>query len=118
MKNVNEERENIEVEELFDEEYEDNDDNGEDYEQLEILKGVGMKDTNNGIEIMLMGAISGLLQKYEIVMNIGNYNETDLFNVCYEISNEINNLYYNNNGVPSETQVKEVVENIISKVEK
>ena len=48
-------------------------------------------------------------------MNVGNYNETDLFNVCYEISNEINNLYYNNNGVPSETQVKEVVENIISK---
>ena len=115
MKNVNEERENIEVEELFDEEYEDNDDNGEDYEQLEILKGVGVKDTNNGIEIMLMGATSGLLQKYEIVMNVGNYNETDLFNVCYEISNEINNLYYNNNGVPSETQVKEVVENIISK---
>ena len=115
MKNVNEERENIEVEELFDEEYEYNDDNGEDYEQLEILKGVGVKDTNNGIEIMLMGAISGLLQKYEIVMNIGNYNETDLFNVCYEISNEINNLYYNNNGVPSETQVKEVVRNIMLK---
>lgn len=115
MENVNEERENIEVEELFDEEYEYNDDNGEDYEQLEILKGVGVKDTNNGIEIMLMGTTSGLLQKYEVVMNIGNYNETDLFNVCYEISNEINNLYYNNNGVPSETQVKEVVENIISK---
>ena len=34
MKNVNEERENIEVEELFDEEYEDNDDNEEDYHDL------------------------------------------------------------------------------------
>ena len=115
MKNADKERENIEVEELFDEEYEYNDDNGEDYEQLEILKGVGVKDTNNGIEIMLMGATSGLLQKYEIVMNVGNYNETDLFNVCYEISNEVKNLYYNNNGIPSETQVKEVVRNIIVK---
>ena len=86
-----------------------------DYEPLETLKGVGVKDTENGIEIMLMGATSGLLQKYEIIMNIKNYNETDLFNICYEISNEVKNLYYNNNGVPSETQVKEVVRNIMVK---
>ena len=64
---------------------------------------------------MLMGMTSGLLQKYEIIMNIKNYDETDLFNICYEISNEVKNLYYNNNGVPSETQVKEVVRNIIVK---
>ena len=85
------------------------------YEPLETLKGVGVKDTDNGLEIMLMGTTSGLLQKYEVVMNIKNYNETDLFNICYEISNEVKNLYYNNNGVPSETQVKEVVRNIIVK---
>lgn len=85
------------------------------YEPLETLKGVGVKDTENGIEIMLMGATSGLLQKYEIIMNIKNYNETDLFNICYEISNEVKNLYYNNNGIPSETQVKEVVRNIMVK---
>ena len=64
---------------------------------------------------MLMGATSGLLQKYEVVINIKNYNETDLFNICYEISNDIKNLYYNNNGIPSETQVKEVIRNIIVK---
>ena len=86
-----------------------------DYEPLETLKGVGVKDTDNGLEIMLMGTTSGLLQKYEIIMNIKNYDETDLFNICYEISNEVKNLYYNNNGVPSETQVKEVVRNIIVK---
>ena len=85
------------------------------YEPLETLKGVGVKDTDNGLEIMLMGTTSGLLQKYEVVMNIKNYDETDLFNICYEISNDIKNLYYNNNGVPSETQVKEVVRNIIVK---
>ena len=86
-----------------------------DYEPLETLKGVGVKDTDNGLEIMLMGTTSGLLQKYEIIMNIKNYDETDLFNICYEISNEVKNLYYNNNGVPSETQVKEVVRNIMVK---
>ena len=85
------------------------------YEPLETLKGVGVKDTENGIEIMLMGMTSGLLQKYEIIMNIKNYDETDLFNICYEISNEVKNLYYNNNGVPSETQVKEAVRNIMGK---
>ena len=97
------------------EEYNNEDEEEMNYEPLETLKGVGVKDTENGIEIMLMGATSGLLQKYEIIMNIKNYNETDLFNICYEISNEVKNLYYNNNGIPSETQVKEVVRNIMVK---
>ena len=95
--------------------YNNEDEEEMNYEPLETLKGVGVKDTDNGLEIMLMGTTSGLLQKYEVVMNIKNYDETDLFNICYEISNEIKNLYYNNNGVPSETQVKEVVRNIIVK---
>ena len=95
--------------------YNNEDEEEMNYEPLETLKGVGVKDTDNGLEIMLMGTTSGLLQKYEVVMNIKNYDETDLFNICYEISNEIKNLYYNNNGVPSETQVKEVIRNIIVK---
>ena len=97
------------------EEYNNEDEEEVEYEPLETLKGVGVKDTENGIEIMLMGMTSGLLQKYEVIMNIKNYDETDLFNICYEISNEVKNLYYNNNGVPSETQVKEVVRNIMLK---
>ena len=95
--------------------YNNEDEEEMDYEPLETLKGVGVKDTDNGLEIMLMGTTSGLLQKYEVVMNIKNYDETDLFNICYEISNDIKNLYYNNNGIPSETQVKEVIRNIIVK---
>lgn len=99
----------------LEEEYNNEDEEEVEYEPLEILKGVGVKDTENGIEIMLVGMASGLLQKYEVIMNIKNYDETDLFNICYEISNEVKNLYYNNNGVPSETQVKEVVRNIMVK---
>lgn len=99
----------------LEEEYNNEDEEEVEYEPLETLKGVGVKDTENGIEIMLVGMTSGLLQKYEIIMNIKNYDETDLFNICYEISNDIKNLYYNNNGVPSETQVKEVIRNIIVK---
>ena len=99
----------------LEEEYNNEDEEEVEYEPLETLKGVGVKDTDNGLEIMLMGTTSGLLQKYEVVMNIKNYDETDLFNICYEISNEVKNLYYNNNGVPSETQVKEVVGNIMVK---
>lgn len=95
--------------------YNNEDEEEVEYEPLETLKGVGVKDTENGIEIMLMGMTSGLLQKYEIIMNIKNYDETDLFNICYEISSEVKNLYYNNNGIPSETQVKEVIRNIIVK---
>lgn len=95
--------------------YNNEDEEEMNYEPLETLKGVGVKDTDNGLEIMLMGTTSGLLQKYEVVMNIKNYDETDLFNICYEISNDIKNLYYDNNGVPSETQVKEVIRNIIVK---
>ena len=97
------------------EEYNNEDEEEVEYKPLETLVGVGVKDTENGIEIMLMGMTSGLLQKYEVIMNIKNYDETDLFNICYEISNEVKNLYYNNNGVPSETQVKEVVRNIMVK---
>ena len=99
----------------LEEEYNNEDEEEVEYEPLETLKGVGVKDTENGIEIMLMGMTSGLLQKYEVIMNIKNEDETDLFNICYERSNEIKNLYYNNNGVPSETQVKEVVRNIMVK---
>ena len=99
----------------LEEEYNNEDEEEVEDEPLETLKGVGVKDTENGIEIILMGMTSGLLQKYEIIMNIKNYDETDLFNICYEISNEVKNLYYNNNGVPSETQVKEVVRNIMVK---
>ena len=97
------------------EEYNNEDEEEINYEPLETLKGVGVKDTENGIEIMLMGTTSGLLQKYEIIMNIKNYNETDLFNICYEISNEVKNLYYSIGRVPTKEEVLNVIRGVMVK---
>ena len=97
------------------EEYNNEDEEEVEYEPLETLKGVGVKDTENGLEIMLMGVTSGLLQKYEIVMNIKNYDETDLFNICYEISNDIKNLYYNVSRIPTQEEVLNVVREVMVK---
>ena len=95
--------------------YNNEDEEEMNYEPLETLKGVGVKDTENGLEIMLMGVTSGLLQKYEIVMNIKNYDETDLFNICYEISNDIKNLYYNVSRIPTQEEVLNVVREVMVK---
>ena len=97
------------------EEYNNEDEEEINYEPLETLKGVGVKDTENGIEIMLMGTTSGLLQKYEIIMNIKNYNETDLFNICYEISNEVKNLYYSIGRVPTKEEVLNAIRGVMVK---
>ena len=95
------------------EEYNNEDKEEKNYEPLETLKGVGVKDTDNGLEIMLMGATSGLLQKYEVVINIKNYNETDLFNICYEISKNVKDLYYNVRRIPTQEEVLNVVREVM-----
>ena len=97
------------------EEYNNEDEEEVEYEPLETLKGVGVKDTENGIEIMLMGTTSGLLQKYEVVMNIKNYDETDLFNVCYEISKNVKDLYYSVGRIPTQEEVLNVVREVMVK---
>ena len=89
----------IENEEDKDADYDDDEylDEEEDYEEeeyKETLKGVGVRDVENGLEIMIMGVESGLLAKYEINMNIKGYTEEELFNACYNISNKINSKYY------------------------
>ena len=95
-------------------EYNNNDEETE-YEPVEILKGVGVKDTENGLEIILIGVTTGVLQKYQIIMDIKNYKEEDLFNICYEISNNVKDLYYENHGIPSEDLVKELIRKVIVK---
>lgn len=95
-------------------EYNNNDEEIE-YEPVETLKGVGVKDTENGLEIILIGVTTGVLQKYQIIMDIKNYKEEDLFNICYEISNNVKDLYYENYGIPSEDLVKELVRKVIVK---
>lgn len=87
--------ENENNEEDEDADYEDEEEYLEEEENYkESLKGVGVRDVENGLEIMIMGVESGLLAKYEINMNIKGYTEEELFNACYNISNKINSKYY------------------------
>ena len=100
-----EELEYEEIEELFDEEYEE--------EPIEILKGVGVKDTENGLKIMLVGTDDNVLGEYELVVNISGYKEIQLFNICYEISKNVKDLYYNVRRIPTQEEVLNVVREVM-----
>ena len=102
-----EELEYEEVEKLFDEEYEE--------EPIETLVGVGVKDTENGLKIMLVGTYDNVLGEYELVVNISGYKEIQLFNICYEISKNIKDLYYNVGRIPTQEEVLNVVREVMVK---
>ena len=102
-----EELEYEEVEKLFDEEYEE--------EPIETLVGVGVKDTENGLKIMLVGTDDNVLGEYELVVNISGYKEIQLFNICYEISKNIKDLYYNVRRIPTQEEVLNVVREVMVK---
>ena len=94
---------------------EDNDDNEEDYEPLATLVGVGVKDTENGLKIMLVGTDDNVLGEYELVVNISGYEEIQLFNICYEISKNVKDLYYNVGRIPTQEEVLNVVREVMVK---
>lgn len=94
---------------------EDNDDNEEDYEPLATLVGVGVKDTENGLKIMLVGTDDNVLGEYELVVNISGYKEIQLFNICYEISKNVKDLYYNVGRIPTQEEVLNVVREVMVK---
>ena len=102
-----EELEYEEVEKLFDEEYEE--------EPIETLVGVGVKDTENGLKIMLVGTDDNVLGEYELVVNISGYKEIQLFNICYEISKNVKDLYYNVRRIPTQEEVLNVVREVMVK---
>ena len=77
--------------------------------EIPMLKGVGVKDTENGIKIVLMSMSDEILNQYNVEVNMGGYNDNDLFKVCYNISQKINDLYYENNGELTQEQVVNVV---------
>lgn len=95
------------------EEYLEEDEDYEEEEYKETLKGVGVRDVENGLEIMIMGVESGLLAKYEINMNIKGYTEEELFNACYNISNKINSKYYEVEELTKEHIVEIIREELI-----
>ena len=83
---------NYEDEDYEDEDYEDYEDEEENYK--ESLKGVSVKDTEKGLEIIIIGIESGVLAKYEIEINIKGYTEMELFDICYKIAEKIRSKYY------------------------
>lgn len=96
---------------LDDEDVEDD----EDYEPLETLIGVGVNDTEKGLKIILVGYNNNVLGEYEIEMNIKGYKEIELFNVCYEISKDIKDLYYSVGRIPTQGEVLNVVREVMVK---
>ena len=88
---------------------EDITDDETDDDEIEMLNCVGVKDTENGLEIILFGNNKNILSRYNIEINIKNYNEFELFDICYNISNNIKNFYYNNNGVITRENVLNIV---------
>lgn len=97
------------------EEYNNEDEEEINYEPLETLKGVGVKDTENGLKIMLVGTDDNVLGEYELVVNISGYKEIQLFNICYEISKNVKDLYYNVGRIPTQEEVLNVVREVMVK---
>ena len=95
--------------------YNNEDEEEMNYEPLETLKGVGVKDTENGLKIMLVGTDDNVLGEYELIMNISGYKEIQLFNICYEISKNIKDLYYNVRRIPTQEEVLNVVREVMVK---
>lgn len=100
------------LEKLLDDEDTEDD---EDYEPLETLIGVGVNDTEKGLKIILVGYNNNVLAEYEIEMNIKGYKEIELFNVCYEISKDIKDLYYSVGRIPTQEEVLNVVREVMVK---
>lgn len=100
------------LEKLLDDEDTEDD---EDYEPLETLIGVGVNDTEKGLKIILVGYNNNVLGEYEIEMNIKGYKEIELFNVCYEISKDIKDLYYSVGRIPTQEEVLNVVREVMVK---
>ena len=48
-------------------------------------------------------------------MNIKGYKEIELFNVCYEISKDIKDLYYSVGRIPTQEEVLNVVMEVMVK---
>lgn len=95
-----------ETEEDYDYDYEYED---EDYVKVETLQGVGVRDTENGFEILLIGVESGVKGHYKVETNIKGYELEELFGICSKISQRVHSLYYANNGNLTEEEVIGIV---------
>lgn len=101
---------NDEEKDYYDEEELDNEELEEvEEERVITLKGVGVKDTNNGISIMLMSVDEEVIALYNVNVDLTKYDDIKLFKICYNISKKVNDLYYQMNG----ELTKDIVENAV-----
>lgn len=82
---------------------------------IKVLKGVGVTESSNGLAIVLIDIHDNVMAQYDIKVNIMNYSRNELFQISYEISKEINELYCTLNEILTEEQVKDIVRKIIIK---
>lgn len=82
---------------------------------IPTLKGVGVKDTEKGIKIILMSVEEELLGTYEVETNMSGYNDVELCKICYNISQSVYNKYYEEKGNLTQDIVLEIVRNEIVK---
>ena len=87
----------------------------EEYEPLEKLTGVGINDIEKGLKIILVGCNNNILGEYEIEINIKGYQKMELFDVCYEISKNIKDLYYNVRRIPTQEEILNEVREVMVK---
>lgn len=75
----------------------------------EPLKGIAVKDTEQGLTIILFNMENEEIAKYNVVVNIKNYNEGELFDICSKVSYSIQHLYYELTDIPTQEEVLDIV---------
>lgn len=75
----------------------------------EPLKGIAVKDTEQGLTIILFNMENEKIAKYNVIVNIKNYNEGELFDICSKVSYSIQSLYYELTDIPTQEEVLDIV---------
>lgn len=75
----------------------------------EPLKGIAVKDTEQGLTIILFNMENEEIAKYNVIVNIKNYNEGELFDICSKVSYSIQHLYYETVDIPTQEEVLDIV---------
>lgn len=98
----------IEILENMVSEEEEEEDIEEEYTK-EPLKGIAVKDTEQGLTIILFNMQNEEIAKYNVIVNIKNYNEGELFDICSKVSYSIQSLYYELTDIPTQEEVLDIV---------
>lgn len=96
------------LENMVSEEEEEEDIEEEEYTK-EPLKGIAVKDTEQGLTIILFNMNNEEIAKYNVIVNIKNYNEGELFDICSKVSYNIQSLYYELTDIPTQEEVLDIV---------